>query len=157
MYPLFEKSAEWGIPLILDLRPLAHEDPLTSAHAIEQIGDDFPELSCVLAHTDFTAEQMLRLTDQLPNLHFSFDTASLLFPEVRDFIQHEIGQRRSMWGSNGVPWKSALAELLRVGLPGRDAVLKHNASRIFGLNAQAKRKVHPYSLLLGGETALTAE
>jgi predicted TIM-barrel fold metal-dependent hydrolase len=157
MYPLYEKAAEWAVPVILDLRPLAHENPATSAHAIEQIGNDFPELSCILAHADFTAEQMLRLTDQLPNLHFSFDTASLLFPEVREFIRHEVGQSRSMWGSNGVPWKSAISELRRVGLPRRDAILKHNASRVFGLNSQAKQKARAYSQLAARDIAMRAE
>lgn len=144
MYPLYLKAMEWHVPVILDLGTLAHESPVATAKCTKHIADEFPELSCVIAHSEWSRDEMLGLVEEFPNLNFSFDTASLLFPEVRAFLKEPIAQKRSMWGSNGVPWKNALSEITRAGIPGRDGLLRHNASRVFELNLPSDKKAKNY-------------
>jgi len=82
----------------------------------------------------------LRLTENLPNVYFCFDTPSLLMPSVRSFINHPAGQTRFMWGSNGLPWKEALAEVERLQSPSTRALLRDNAVELFGLDRLPQRK-----------------
>jgi hypothetical protein len=127
MYPLYAKAVEWQIPVILDVRLIADAShPVCDSEGVQVTGD-FAELNFVFAQSLWPGEEMLRLVENLPNIYFCFDTAQLITPDVRSFVNSVSGQARCMWGSNGLPWKEALAEVARIeiaNLPGCSATTR---------------------------------
>ena len=144
MYPLYAKAQEWQVPAIVDLRLLAPETHPVRASELVQVAGDFAELNFVIAQSQWPGEEMIHLVENLPNVYFCFDTAGLLTPAVRAFVNSHAGQSRCMWGSNGLPWKEALAELARLEIANPAALLRENAVRTFGLDNLQKREAMPF-------------
>ncbi len=140
MYSLYVKAQEWGVPVILDVRPLSRVDHLVRAADIEQVAGDFSELSFVIAQPQWTTAEMLRLAEGTANIYLCFDTPSLLTPAVRAVVNNASAQSRCMWGSNGLPWKEALSEMARLQNPSTSALLRDNAVQLFRLDHLPKRK-----------------
>lgn len=144
MYPLFVKAIEWQVPVILDLRLLAEETHPVRASEMVQVAGDLAQLNFVVAQSRWPREEMVSLVENLPNIYFCFDTAALLAPNVRAFVNSESGQTRCMWGSNGLPWKEALAEVARIEISNPLRLLRDNAVQLFGLNRLPKRQATPF-------------
>jgi uncharacterized protein len=140
MYPLYVKALEWKVPVILDLRLMA--DDVHPAHTADmvQVAGDFDELNFVIAQSPWPGEELLHLVENLPNIYFCFDAAGLFAPAVRKFVNSTAAQTRCMWGSNGLPWKEALAEAARTGISNLSRLLHDNAVQLFGLDRLAKRE-----------------
>ena len=144
MYPLYMKAIEWRVPVILDVRLLSAADHVVRPAEVEQVAGDFSDLSFVIAQPQWPSEDMLGLAENLPNIHFCFDTPSLLTPAVRGFLNNPVGQTRCMWGSNGLPWKEALAEVARLQARNTSALLRDNATQLFGLDHLPLRQPEPF-------------
>jgi uncharacterized protein len=157
MYPLYVKTLEWGVPVILDLRLIANETHRVRASEMEQVAADFPELNLVVAQWTWTLEEILQLVDSVFNLHFCFDTAALRSPEARTFVNSVAGGTRCMWGSNGLPWQEALAEVARLQIANPIRLLRENAVQLFGLDRRPTRKATPFVESEESPVRLTAE
>lgn len=144
MYPLYVKALEWKVPVILDLRLIVDDVHPARVADMVQVAGDFDELNFVIAQCPWPGEEMLHLVDNLPNIYFCFDTAGLLIPVVRKFVNSTVGQARCMWGSNGLPWKEALAEAARIEIPNLSRLLRENAVQLFGLDRLARREAMPF-------------
>ncbi len=144
MYPVYVKSLDWRVPLMVDLRSLPGNSQAVRPSAIEQVAGDFPELTFVIAAVAWTEPEMLRLIDNLPNLYFCFDTAALSSPEVVRFLDSPAAHSRCTWGSNGVPWKESLASIDQLGLACKSELLHGNATQIFRLDHLKARKPRPF-------------
>lgn len=147
MYPLFAKALDWQVPIMLDLRILEKQERTVRATEIDQVAGDFPELNFVVAQPPWTGEEMLHLADELPNLHFCFDSHGLRTPAARRVLSSTTGQSRCMWGSNGLLWKEALTETGHMEHAVASKLLRDNAVRLFDLEhlpqRVAKRFVEP--------------
>jgi predicted TIM-barrel fold metal-dependent hydrolase len=144
MYPLYAKALEWRVPVILDLRLLANEMHPVRASEMVQVAGDLAELNFVVAQSPWPGDEMLHLVENLPNIYFCFDTAALLKPVVRNFVNSPSGQSRCTWGSNGLPWQEALAEVARIEISNTPRLLRDNAIDLFGLNRLRKREATPF-------------
>jgi len=144
MYPLYVKAIEWQVPVILDVRLLSAADHLVRLNEMEQVASDFSDLSFVIAQPQWSSEEMLRLVDDLANVNFCFDTPALLAPAVRGVVNSPAGRTRCMWGSNGLPWKEVLTEVVRLDSPHTRALLRDNAVQLFGLDHLPARKPMPF-------------
>jgi len=134
MYPLYVKALEWQVPVILDLRLTAGNTRPVRVTEMEQIASDFSDLSFVAAESQWVGEEMVRLADNFANVHFCFDGPALHIQSIRSFVNSSAGQSRSMWGSNGLPWKEALADVGRLTFANSNQLFRENALRLFGLN-----------------------
>ena len=146
MYPLYLKAQEWGVPVILDVRQLPADVCDITAGSMLHVAEDFPGVMFVVAQSQWAAEELTRLVTECDNVYFCFDTASLLHSELRRFLSSETGRERSLWGSNGLPWKQCLQEIDRIGfdLPVREKLLRGNAVRLFRLNERPVREPQPF-------------
>jgi predicted TIM-barrel fold metal-dependent hydrolase len=144
MYPLYAKALEWKVPIILDLRVLPAESRSARATELEQVANDLSNVNFVIAQSPWTSEEMLRISENFPNVYFCFDTAAMLTPSARAFANSPVGHARCLWGSNGLPWKEALADIDHLELPYTSALLRDNAAQLFRLRHLPRRKAKPF-------------
>jgi predicted TIM-barrel fold metal-dependent hydrolase len=157
MYPLYLKAVEWQLPAILDLRRIDDDKRPVLVSEIEQVASDFSELQFVIAQPPWSDQEMFRMGDNFANLYFCFDTAALLTPSARKFVNSPAGQSRCMWGSNGLPWKEALAEVARIEISNAPRLLRHNAVQLFGLDHLPIREAVPFVESEQASTRIVAE
>jgi hypothetical protein len=143
MYPLYVKALDWKTPVIVNLETIGNAKPVRP-DTLQQIAGDLPDLNFVIVQPRWTSDEMSRLTDDAPNIHYCFDTDSLLNGNKLEFANSPTGRSRCMWGSNGYAWEEALAGLAKTKLHDRESFLHGNATRVFGLKQHRKRKVKPY-------------
>jgi len=143
VYPLFVKTLDWNVPVIADIKPLAKGDPNVSVEEMEQVAGDFPELR-IVARCNWTGEEIARLADNCPNLYFCFGNSSLLNHQILEFVNSEAGQGRCLWGSDGVPWKTALPQFRGLQVIAPDKLLHSNAARVFALHRKPRKHILPF-------------
>ena len=140
MYPLFAKCMELDIPVsmqvghVLEGMPSEHGRPMH----LDQIASDFPDLKMVGAHTGWPwVEELISACYKWENIYFGIDAwmPKYLKPEIVQFIGSRLGQDRSLWGTNGLDWKTSLDQLEQLGLrdEAKHNLLSGNATRLFKL------------------------
>ena len=140
MYPLYVKAMEWRVPVILDIRPLAGDAHKPRVAEAAQVAGDFPELPLVLAQAPWTVGEILPLLEDCANVYLCFDSEALTSANGREIANSSQGQSRCMWGSNGLPWKEALASVLQAHPFHAAAIMRDNAAHLFRLDHLRKRK-----------------
>ena len=139
MYPLYVKAMEWNVPVILDIRPLAEDAHQPRAAEAAQIASDFPDLSLVLAQAPWSKQIIAQLLDDFANLYLCLDSAKLVSQDISD-LAGSLPAGRCMWGSNGLPWKEALAAVAQAHPTNAGAIVRDNAAHLFRLDHLRKRK-----------------
>jgi predicted TIM-barrel fold metal-dependent hydrolase len=140
MYPLYAKCVELDIPVsmqvghVLEAMPSEHARPIY----LDRIAGDFPELKMVGAHTGWPwVEELISVCYKWDNVYFGVDAwmPKYLKPEIIHFINSRMGQDRSLWGTNGLPWKESLDQVDELGLreETRKKLLRDNAVQLFKL------------------------
>jgi predicted TIM-barrel fold metal-dependent hydrolase len=140
MYPLYAKCAELDIPVsmqvghVLEAMPSEHARPIY----LDRIAGDFPELKMVGAHTGWPwVEELISVCYKWDNVYFGVDAwmPKYLKPEIVQFINSRMGQDRSLWGTNGLPWKESLLQVDALGLreEAKRKLLRDNAVQLFKL------------------------
>jgi predicted TIM-barrel fold metal-dependent hydrolase len=157
MYPLYVKALEWQVPVILDLRLTAGNTRPVRVTEMEQIASDFSDLSFVAAQSQWVREEMARLADNFANVHFCFDVPALHIQSIRSFVNSSAGQSRCMWGSNGLPWKEALADVARLTFANSTQLFRENALQLFGLDRLTLRPAMAFIESEDAPTRITAE
>lgn len=139
MYPLYSQAVDWRIPVMLDLRPLpgnlTFSSPAELLHALE----DFPDLAVLIVHAPWPPAMLLNIADSQPNVRFAFGAQALMNARIREFVASGPGQDCSLWGSNGMGWKDALAHVARLEFSdeAKRKLLDGNARRMFALDRPA--------------------
>ena len=140
MYPLYAKCIELDIPIsmqvghVLEGMPSEHGRPIY----LDQIASDFPDLKMVGAHTGWPwVEELISACYKWENIYFGIDAwmPKYLKPEIVQFIGSRLGQDRSLWGTNGLPWKESLDQVEKLGLreDAKQRLLYDNAATLFKL------------------------
>ena len=131
VYPLFAKSAEIGLPCVVEV-PLAEPD---LARSTRQIGSDFPELSLALVYPR-PDEAMLAVLEVFERLAYVVDTAALRWmltrPKHSGLDDPRIVER-CMWGSNAGGLAQTTADVMALDLPLEtlETIVRTNALRYF--------------------------
>jgi predicted TIM-barrel fold metal-dependent hydrolase len=144
MYPLYVKSQDWQVPVILDVRVIGDENYLPRGAEMQQVATDFPDVNFVIAQPLWSIEEMMRIADNFANVYFCFDTPALLTPAPRSFVASALAHGRCMWGSNGLPWNESLSELKRLAMTNATGLLRDNAVRLFALEHLPTRQATPF-------------
>jgi predicted TIM-barrel fold metal-dependent hydrolase len=140
MYPLYAKCVELDIPVsmqvghVLESMPSEHGRPIY----LDYIAADFPALRVVGAHTGWPwVDELISACYKWENVYIGIDAwmPKYLKPEMVQFINSRLGQDRTVWGTNGLPWKENLQQLDQIGLKPetKRKVLRENAIQLFKL------------------------
>ncbi len=140
MYPLYVKAMEWQVPVILDVRPLAGDVHQPRISELTQVAADFPELPLVVAQAPWATQELLAVLEDWANVYVCFDSEMLLSNAARQLLNSPLGAGRCIWGSNGLPWKEALGDVLSAHPVNASAIVRDNAAQLFRLNHLRKRK-----------------
>jgi hypothetical protein len=140
MYPLFAKTAELAVPVLVQLAPVP-----ALVSDLERLAVDFPELSIVLAQSRPELADLTIITARCENVFFALDPGALLHliqqwtalaitrgESTPDFLS-DIFEQRCMWGSNGQDWPDAVrvADPFPLLSEARACFLHGNAERVF--------------------------
>ena len=148
LYPLYAKATELAAPLVVqpDVITAGGGDAVISQ--VRVIAEEFPELQLVVTLNGWPGwEAVDSLVQRCDNLWFGFvaDALPRLTAEISDFLLAGPVQDRCLWGSNGVPWDKALAQVRDLALPPdvERKLLHANAWRLFRLDVPAARATLP--------------
>ncbi len=139
MYPLYSQAVNWRVPVMLDLRPLPGNVPFSSPAELLHAMEDFPDMMVLIVHAPWPPAILLSVAESQPNARFAFGAQALMNARIREFVASEPGQDCSLWGSNGMGWKDALAHVARLELSDevKRKLLEGNAKRMFALERPA--------------------
>lgn len=77
-YPLYEKCAEWGVPIVFHSGGLEFNWELSSPNFIATAAEDFPEVDMVMAHAGLESWEQCRLAcAALPNCYMDLSIRQL--------------------------------------------------------------------------------
>ena len=148
MYPAFAKCSERHRPLMIAIGPGSTTEP-TTFHDLEVLAGDFPNLRIVVACDRWPGVSKLRKTyEGHDNLNFALDgnVPSGERAEAIAFLTSASIAGRSLWGSNGEGWRTALPRVTALHLaPEVERLyLRTNATRIFQLDDSVEAR--PFEL-----------
>jgi predicted TIM-barrel fold metal-dependent hydrolase len=133
LYPLWAKSAELGLPAVVQVALGEPALPL----CLERIGRDFPELQLAIVHPRPTMELFEVACPPAASgvqLAFVLDTDALSWMQRQgpDLLRPYVAER-CMWGSNGAPLAESVARASELEVPAAtiEAILRGNAMRYF--------------------------
>jgi hypothetical protein len=141
MYPLYAKCVELDVPVSLQVGHVLESMPSDCGRPIylDRVACDFPDLKIIGAHTGWPwVEELLSIAYKWDNVYVGVDAwmPKYLKPELIQFVNSRMGQDRSIWGTNGLPWKESLKQIDELGL--KDSVkcklLRENAVQLFKLS-----------------------
>ena len=140
MYPLFAKCAELDIPVSMQVGHVLEGMPSEGGRPLylDQVAADFPDLKMIGSHTGWPwVEELISACYKWENIYFSIDAwmPKYLKPEIVQFIGSRMGVDRSLWGTNGLPWKESLRQVDALGLKpeAKQKLLYANAANLFKL------------------------
>jgi predicted TIM-barrel fold metal-dependent hydrolase len=140
MYPLYAKCVELDVPVSLQVGHVLEGMPSDCGRPmyLDRVACDFPELKILGAHTGWPwVEELITMCYKWENLYFGIDAwmPKYLSKEAVHFMNSRMGRDRVVWGTNGLDWKTSLAQLSDLGL--KDGVIEQvtrtNAQELFKL------------------------
>jgi predicted TIM-barrel fold metal-dependent hydrolase len=141
MYPLYAKCVELDVPVSMQVGHVLEAMPSEGGRPIylDRIACDFPELKVIGAHTGWPwVDELISVCYKWENVWFGVDAWSpkYLSPQIIQFINSRLGRDRSIWGTNGLPWKETLDQLDELGLKEevKRKLLRENAISLFKLD-----------------------
>lgn len=139
LYPLYAKAAELAAPLVVQPDAVPSDGGVPVISQVAVIAEEFPELQLVVTLNGWPGwEAVDSLCQRRDNLWFGIvaDALPRLADQVSDFLVAGPGQDRCLWGSNGVAWDKALAQVRDLALPPdiERKLLRDNAWRLFRLD-----------------------
>ena len=140
MYPLYAKCEELGVPVsvqvghVLEGMPSEHGRPIY----LDYIACDFPSLKILGAHTGWPwVEELISVCYKWENIWFGIDAwmPKYLPQSVIQFMTSRMGCDRTVWGTNGLPWKKSLDQFAELGIKEeiQQKILYQNACDLFSL------------------------
>jgi hypothetical protein len=140
MYPLYSLCDELEVPVslqvghVLEAMPSEHGRPMH----LDKVACDFPDLKIVGAHTGWPwCDELISVCYKWENVYLGIDAwmPKYLSPQVVHFMSSRMGRDRTLWGTNGLPWKESLAQLEAMKLKPEvwRSVVHDNAARLFGV------------------------
>jgi predicted TIM-barrel fold metal-dependent hydrolase len=140
MYPLYAKCVELDVPVSLQVGHVLESMPSDCGRPIylDRVACDFPDLKLIGAHTGWPwVEELLSVAYKWDNVYVGVDAwmPKYLKPELIQFVNSRMGQDRSIWGTNGLPWKESLKQINELGLKDsvKSKLLRENAVQLFKL------------------------
>jgi hypothetical protein len=140
MYPLYAKCVELDVPVSMQVGHVLEAMPSDCARPIylDRVACDFPDLKMIGAHTGWPwVEELISVCYKWENVWFGVDAwlPKYLKPEILHFINSRLGQDRSIWGTNGLPWAESLSQIEALGLrpEAKEKLLRGNAIELFKL------------------------
>ena len=121
MYPLYAKCVELGVPVSAQVGHVLEGMPSEGGRPIylDAIACDFPELRILGAHTGWPwVDELISCCYKWENIWFGIDAwmPKYLSPAIVQFMNSRMGKDRTIWGTNGLPWKESLDQLKAIGL-----------------------------------------
>ncbi|MCI0411646.1 amidohydrolase family protein, partial [bacterium] len=121
MYPLYAKCVELGVPVSAQVGHVLEAMPSEGGRPIylDSIACDFPELKILGAHTGWPwVDELISVCYKWENVWFGIDAwmPKYLSPAIIQFMSSRMGKDRTVWGTNGLPWKQSLDQLDELGL-----------------------------------------
>ncbi|OGF55078.1 MAG: hypothetical protein A2Z21_04635 [Candidatus Fraserbacteria bacterium RBG_16_55_9] len=140
MYPLYAKCVELDVPVSMQVGHVLEAMPSDCGRPIylDRIACDFPELKIIGAHTGWPwVEELLSVAYKWENVYVGVDAwlPKYLKPELIQFMNSRLGQDRSIWGTNGLPWGESLKQIDELNLKesAKNKLLRENAIQLFKL------------------------
>jgi predicted TIM-barrel fold metal-dependent hydrolase len=140
MYPLYAKCVELGVPVSMQVGHVLEAMPSEGGRPIylDAIACDFPELKMLGAHTGWPwVEELISVCYKWENVWFGIDAwmPKYLSPSIIQFMSSRMGRDRTIWGTNGLPWKQSLDQLETMNLKEdvKERILYKNAAEFFNL------------------------
>lgn len=142
-YPLCTACVELGIPVCTQVGhtgPLAPSETGRPIPYLEEVANDFPDLSIVGGHLGYPwVDEMIALASTYPNVYI--DTSAHLPryypPTLIDFMKHD-GQQKVLFATNYpmLEFKRCVDQVEQLELPAdvREDFLSNNARRVYGLD-----------------------
>jgi uncharacterized protein len=142
MYPLYSKCVELDVPVSIQVGHVLEAMPSEGGRPIylDRVACDFPDLKIVGAHTGWPwCDELISCCYKWENVWFGIDAwmPKYLSPQVVQFVASRMGRDRSIWGTNGLPWKESLRQLDALELKDevRRKLVRDNAVELFKLNS----------------------
>lgn len=140
MYPLYAKCVELDVPVSLQVGHVLEGMPSDPGRPIylDKVACDFPTLKIVGAHTGWPwVDELISLCYKWENVWFGIDAwlPKYLNKDIVHFMNSRMGRDRTLWGTNGLPWKKSLDQLSDLGLKDEtiEKVTRTNAVELFKL------------------------
>lgn len=140
MYPLYAKCVELGVPVSAQVGHVLEAMPSEGGRPIylDSIACDFPELKILGAHTGWPwVDELISVCYKWENVWFGIDAwmPKYLSPAIIQFMTSRMGRDRTVWGTNGLPWKQSLDQLDELGIKDdvKRKILYENVQELFGL------------------------
>ena len=140
MYPLYAKCVELDVPVSMQVGHVLEAMPSDGGRPmyLDRIACDFPDLKMVGAHTGWPwVDELISVCYKWENIWFGVDAwlPKYLSPQIVQFINSRLGQDRSLWGTNGLPWNESLRQLCDLGLREEvtTKILRTNAINLFNI------------------------
>ncbi|MDQ3816871.1 MAG: amidohydrolase family protein [Acidobacteriota bacterium] len=142
MYPLYSKCVELDVPVSLQVGHVLEAMPSEGGRPIylDRVACDFPDLKIVGAHTGWPwCDELISCCYKWENIWFGIDAwmPKYLSPQVIQFISSRMGRDRTLWGTNGLPWKDSLRQLDALELKDevKQRLVRDNARELFKLDS----------------------
>lgn len=140
MYPLYARCEELGVPVqmqtghVLEAMPSEHGRPIS----LDRIACDFPGLTIIGTHTGWPwVEELIAIAIKWPNVYISISAwlPRYISPALINFMKSRLGQRKVLFGSNGLSWKKYLEQMdgLDFSEEVKRQILYENPKRVCGI------------------------
>lgn len=140
MYPLYGLCSTMGIPVSLQVGHSAEPLPswVGNPMSLDEVVMDFPDLKINLSHTGFPwIKEWIDLVWKHPNVYgdISAYNPKSLDRELISFMTSGRGNRKVMWGSNGIGLGRGRQQLLEMEMKDnyKRNILRDNALRFMGM------------------------
>jgi len=140
LYPLYGLCSSLGIPVSMQVGHSAEPLPswVGNPMTVDEVVMDFPDLKINLSHTGFPwIKEWIDLVWKHPNVYgdISAYMPKNLDPELISFMSSGRGNRKVMWGTNGMGLRRGKQQILEMDMKGeyKRNILRDNALRFMSL------------------------
>ena len=140
MYPLYALCSFLKVPVSMQVGHSAEPLPswVGNPMAVDEVVMDFPDLLINLSHTGYPwIKEWVDLVWKHPNVYgdISAYNPNDLDPEIKQFMGSGKGNRKVMWGTNGLGLKRGKQQIMQMDMKDefKKNILRDNALRFMGL------------------------
>ena len=140
LYPLYGLCSSMKIPVSMQVGHSAEPLPswVGNPMSVDEVVMDFPDLTINLSHTGFPwIKEWIDLVWKHRNVYgdISAYMPKSLDPELISFISSARGNRKVMWGSNGIGLRRGKQQILEMEMKDeyKKNILRDNALRFMGM------------------------
>lgn len=140
LYPLYGLCSSLGVPVSVQAGHSAEALPswVGNPMSIDEVVLDFPKLKINLSHTGFPwISEWIDLVWKHENVYgdISAYMPNNLDPELVKFMTSGKGNRKVMWGSNGIALVHGIHQLMKMDMKDKykENLLRNNALRFLGM------------------------